>query len=308
MTFLEFLERRQTLLLDGATGTELMARGFKSGDSLERWNVDEPGKVADVARSYFEAGSDAVLTNTFGGSVIKLQAFQLENQAYELNLAGCRNALAARPDGRFVIGSIGPTGKFMPPLGPVEEPEMIGAFTPQVKAMHDAGVDAVMVETFTDINELACAVKAVKENSDLPFICSLTFDKTPKGYRTIMGASVKEAAEHLLEGGAAVVGSNCGHGLLNMIEILAEYRDVSSDLKILGKPNAGIPEYRSGGTFYTEGEGFFKDHIASMLDLSPAIIGGCCGTHPGHIRVMREAIDRRKGTRNEVRGSRNKGS
>ena len=294
MTFLESLETRRTLLLDGATGTELMARGFKSGDSLERWNVDEPEKVTDVARSYFAAGSDAVLTNTFGGSVIKLQAFQLDDRAYELNLAGCRNALAARPDRRFVIGTIGPTGTFMPPLGPVEEPEMIGAFSPQVKAMQDAGVDAVMVETFTDINELACAVKAVKENSDLPFICSLTFDKTPKGYRTIMGASVKEAAEHLLEGGAAVVGSNCGHGLLNMIEILAEYRDVGDDLQILCKPNAGIPEYRNGGTSYTEDEGFFKDHIAKLLDLRPAIIGGCCGTHPGHIRVMREAIDSRQ--------------
>lgn len=295
MTFLESLKRRRTLLLDGATGTELMARDFKSGDCLERWNVDEPEKVADVARSYFAAGSDAVLTNTFGGSAIKLRAFQLEDRTYELNLAGCRNALAARPDGRFVIGTIGPTGKFMPPLGPVEESEMIAAFSPQVKAMHDAGVDAVMIETFTDINELECAVKAVKENSDLPFICSLTFDKTPKGYRTIMGATVKEAAEHLLESGAAVIGSNCGHGLLNMIKIMTEYRDVSDDIKILGKPNAGIPEYRDGGTFYTEDEVFFEHHIAKMLALSPAIIGGCCGTHPGHIRVMREAIDKRKG-------------
>jgi len=294
MTFLEFLERRQALLLDGATGTELMAHGFKSGDNPERWNVDEPEKVTEVARSYFEAGSDAVLTNTFGGSAIKLQAFELEDRIYELNLAGCRNALAARPDGRFVIGSIGPTGKFMPPLGPVEETEMIAAFTPQVKAMNDAGIDAVMVETFTDINELGCAVKAVKENSDLPIICSLTFDKTPRGYRTIMGVGVKEAAERLLEDGAAVVGSNCGHGLLNMIEILAEYRAVSGDLKILGKPNAGIPEYRDGGTSYTEDEGFFEDHIAKMLDLNPAVVGGCCGTHPGHIRVMREAIDKRK--------------
>jgi 5-methyltetrahydrofolate--homocysteine methyltransferase len=294
MTFLEFLSRDQTLLLDGAIGTELMARGFKSGDCLERWNVDEPEKVTEVARSYFEAGSDAVLTNTFGGSAIKLQAFELEDRAYELNLAGCRNALAARPNGLFVIGSIGPTGKFMPPLGPIEETEMIAAFTPQVKAMNDAGIDAVMVETFTDINELGCAVKAVQENSDLPFICSLTFDETPQGYRTIMGVGVKEAAARLLESGAAVVGSNCGHGLLNMVEILAEYRAVSDDLKILGKPNAGIPEYRDGGTFYTEDEGFFQDHIAKMLDLSPAIIGGCCGTRPGHIRVMREAIDKRK--------------
>lgn len=300
MTFLEFLERGQTLLLDGATGTELMARGFTSGDCLERWNVAEPAKVTAVARSYFEAGSDAVLTNTFGGSVIKLRSFHLEKRAYELNVAGCRNALEAKPAGGFVIGSIGPTGSLMAPLGPVEEAEMIEGFTPQVKAMNDAGVDAVMVETFTDINELGCAVKAVKDNSDLPCICSLTFDKTPKGYRTIMGLSVREAAEHLLEGGASVVGSNCGHGLLNMIEILAEYRQVFSDLRLLGKPNAGIPEYRDGGIFYTEDEGFFKVHIARMLELRPAIIGGCCGTHPGHIRVMREAIDKRKGARIEA--------
>ena len=122
--------------------------------------------------------------------------------------------------------------------------------------MNDAGVHAILVEAFTNISELRCAVKAVKENSDLPFLCSLTYDKTPQGYRTIMGLGVKDAAKHLLKDGASVIGSNCGHGLLDMIEIMKEYRDVSNEVKILGKPNAGVPEYRNGNTLYTENEDF----------------------------------------------------
>ena len=142
MTFLEFLARDQTLLLDGAIGTELMKRGFKSGDCPERWNIDEPEKIEDLARSYFEAGADAVHTNTFGGSIIKLQAFQLENRAYELNMAGCRNALKAKPEGRFVFGTIGPTGKFMPPVGSTTENEMIEAFSRAVPINRTPGISS----------------------------------------------------------------------------------------------------------------------------------------------------------------------
>jgi 5-methyltetrahydrofolate--homocysteine methyltransferase len=294
LSFREFFLGNQTLLLDGATGTQLMERGLKSGECPEKWNVEAPHKVKDIAQCYFQAGSDAVLTNTFGGSKLKLQNYGLDPRTYELNLQGCRNAIEAKPAGKFVIGSIGPSGKFMPPLGSITEKEMICAFVLQVKAMSDAGVDAILIETFADLSEMRCAIRAVKDNADLPFICSLTYDKTPKGYRTMMGISIREAVDTLLKDGAFVVGSNCGHGLLNMIEILREYRSISKRIKIIGKPNAGIPKYENGRTSYTEGANYFEQHIDDCLALKPSIIGGCCGTGPDHIKVMREAIDKRR--------------
>lgn len=296
MSFVEFVGQNQTLLLDGATGTQLIARGLKSGECVEQWNVDHPAIVRDVALSYFQAGSDAVLTNTFGGSKLKLEAFGLQERAYELNLAACQHALEARPEGKFIIGSIGPTGKLMPPLGEVTEKEVVDAFIPQAIAMRDAGVDAVFIETFTDLNEIRCAIRAVRENADLPLICSLTYDKTPKGYRTMMGIGTEEAAKVLLSEGAIIVGSNCGHGLLNMIDIVREYRNISFDIKVIGKPNAGVPEYRNGEVVYTEDAKFFEEHIDEMLALKPTIIGGCCGTGPSHIEIIRKAIDKRKET------------
>jgi 5-methyltetrahydrofolate--homocysteine methyltransferase len=294
LSFEAFFHENQTLLLDGATGTQLMARGLKSGECPEKWNVDHPAELTDVAKCYFEAGSDAVLTNTFGGSKLKLKAFGLEQSAYELNLAGCRNSIRARSEGKFIIGSIGPTGKLMPPLGDATEEEMVDAFLPQVKAMSETGVDAVFIETFTDLNEIRCAIRAVKEIADLPFICSLTYDKTPKGFHTMMGLGIEEAASVLLREGAMIVGSNCGHGLLDMIEILKVYRGISDDTKLIGKPNAGIPRYQNGAVVYTEDVRFFEEHIDELLAIKPSIIGGCCGTGPDHIRVMRQAIDRRK--------------
>lgn len=295
MNVKEFIESGKILVLDGATGTHLMKLGLESGECPELWNVDRPEDITNMAKMYYEAGADAVLTNTFGGSSIKLGTEDLHARAYELGLAGVKNALAAKPAGKFVFGSMGPSGEFLEPMGLTTEEQMVEAFKPQVEAFRDGGVDAVMIETFTDINEQKCAIKAVKEFSDLPFMCSMTYDKTPKGYATIMGVTIEQAAEELSKEGALVVGSNCGHGFNNMLEIASLYKEAKPDLNVLAKPNAGVPVFEDGQTKYTEDPEYFRQHIQKLIDLKPSIIGGCCGTHAGHTKIIREAVDAAQG-------------
>lgn len=288
--FLAAIEERP-LLLDGSTGTQLMARGLRSGECAEVWNRERPEDVQDIARTYFAAGSDAVLTNTFGGSPIALAAHGRRGEAYELNRSGAEHALAVRPEGRFVIASIGPTGQLFDPLGPLTPDSARASFSTQVIAVRDAGVDAILLETFTDLKEIQCAIDVILEVTDLPFLCSLTYDKSPRGYHTMMGVSIARAAEALSLAGAVAVGSNCGNGMANMIEIATEYRACSPELKILAKPNAGLPELRDGATVYTESPEDFAAHAPALLATRPAVIGGCCGTTAAHVRALRTALD-----------------
>lgn len=281
----------RTLLADGSTGTQLMARGLRAGECAELWNVDRPDAVRDIAATYFAAGSDAVLTNTFQGSSVQLAAHDLAARAYELNRAGAELALAARPAGKWVFASIGPTGQFLAPLGPLAEEDAVRSFGEQVRAVRDAGVDACVLETFTDLKELECAIRAVREHSDLPFVCSLTYEQKPRGYFTMMGVSVTQAADALGDTGALAVGSNCGNGFARMCEIAAAYRAYAPDLALWVKPNAGLPEQRGSEVVYTETPADFAAQAAALLALRPAFVGGCCGTTAEHVAALRAAID-----------------
>lgn len=281
----------RTLLLDGSTGTQLMDRGLPSGHCAELWNVERPTDVEDIARTYFAAGSDAVLTNTFCGSAIQLAAHGIDNRTYDLNRAGAECAVAVRPEGKFVFASIGPTGVFMTPVGPHTEADITAAYADQVSGVRDAGVDAIVLETFTDLQEITCAIRVVREETDLPYICSMTFDKSPRGYHTMMGVSIAQAADALTAAGALAVGSNCGNGFANMCEIAAEFRACSAGLRILAKPNAGMPELRDGQTVYTETPEDFAAQAPALLATHPALIGGCCGTTADHVRALHAVLD-----------------
>ena len=293
MSILDFIKNK-TMLLDGSTGSALMLMGIESGSCPEIWNIENKQNIANLAKNYFEAGSDAVLTNTFGGSSIKLADYNLADKAYDIVYNGVCIAKeeALKFENKFVIASVGPTGKFMEPIGELTEADMIEGFAIQVKAINDAKADAIILETFTDISEIIAASKAVKENSDLPFIASMTFDKNPSTgkYNTIMGTSVAQAYDTIMSIGAIACGSNCGNGLLNMVEIMKEYRIMSKDTPLWTKPNAGLPEYRDGKTVYTEDENFFAENIHQLLECNVNFIGGCCGSTYGHIKKMREVL------------------
>ena len=286
-----FFQNHDILLLDGATGSQLIARGLAAGECPELWNVTHKKQVQEIALMYYAAGSDAVLTNTFGGSVLKLKEYGLQERCHELNFAGAKNVVELRPSGRFVIGSIGPCGKMLEPYGDVTEEEVTDSFAIQASAMAEAGVDGFMLETFLDIRELLCAVNAVKKAANLPFIASLTYSPTPDGYFTIMGNGIPEAITALTEAGAFAIGSNCGNGITNMIQVGTKLRNTLDNGIILLKPNAGEPVMKDGVTCYSETAADFENHFRELSVFKPLILGGCCGTGPAHISAFRKLID-----------------
>jgi 5-methyltetrahydrofolate--homocysteine methyltransferase len=290
-TLPQFIASGKVLLLDGATGSRLIAAGLQPGYCPELWNIEQPDKVKNVARSYFEAGSDAVLTNTFGGSLLKLRDYGLEGRVNELNESAAELALSVKPAGRFVLASIGPCGKFMEPFGEVTRDQMTRSFAAQVKSLAGTGIDGFMLETFIAMDELLCAVRAIREHSSLPFFASMTFEYSSMGFNTIMGTSLAEAAEELSLAGALAVGSNCGNGLEKMIHVGKEFRTLSKDLHILIKSNAGEPVYRDGCTIYPEDPGFLEAHAGELFSFRPSVLGGCCGSDPEYISCLRRLID-----------------
>ena len=226
MDFLAAL-RERTLVLDGAMGSELMARGFGTRECPELWNVTNPDVVADIHRGYFAAGSDVVHTNTFGGSRPKLAAYHCQERTQELNEAGARLAVAVRDEaapGRFVAGDVGSTGRLLKPMGDMDPRELEEVFVEQIEALARGGVDLVSIETMFDLEEARLAVKAAREVSRLPVSAAMTFNRTPKGYRTMMGVTPQQAVETLLSEGADVVGCNCTLTADDMIELVGDLR------------------------------------------------------------------------------------
>jgi len=283
---------KPVMLLDGATGTELMKMGLLPGECSEFWNVNYPDTMRNIARIYFDSGSDAVLTNTFGANKFRLKKNGLEVSVYDLNKAGAQNARSVCPKGKFVIGNIGPLGEFLQPYGNLSEKNATCAYAEQVKGLIDGGVDGFSLETFADLNEMKRAIRAIKDNTELPYLCSMTFNEKPRGYFTENGVTIQKAVETLDREGAFAVGTNCGNGILNMIEIARQIRICSCDVRIIIQPNAGKPKSVSGIPVYDETPEFFAKHLPMLLSYDPSIIGGCCGTTPQHIKVMREVLDR----------------
>jgi 5-methyltetrahydrofolate--homocysteine methyltransferase len=290
MNITQLVKAKRLVLSDGAWGTEIAKHGVDPGFCPELLNIDCPDIIRGVARSYVEAGSDVILSNTFGGSPQKLGRYGLENRLEELNEAGIRLSVEAADDKAHVFGSIGPTGEFLAPLGLTTESEMIASFARQVKSFASAGAHAILVETMTDLGELICAVKAVKDNSDLPVICSMTFDKGARGYATMMGVTPSHAGSELEHAGADAVGSNCGAGIENMIEITRLLRPATS-LPLWIKPNAGLPELIGDATVYRETPDQMSARIPELVDAGATFIGGCCGTTPDHISAFRKVLD-----------------
>lgn len=285
---LERLAQKKILISDGAWGTMLQAKGMTPDDCPEEWNVSHAEAVKSVAKAYADAGSDLILTDTFGGSSVKLKKMGFGDKVEAFNAAGARNSLEAAPDA-VIAGSVGPTGEFVEPLGDMTAEEMEAVFSDQIGAMLKAGLKAICVETMSAVEEAACAVRAAKKlDPTVDVIVTFTFDKTPNGYRTMMGVDPARMAKEMIEAGADVVGSNCGNGIENMIEIAAEIRKVT-DKPILIHANAGVPELVAGKTVFKQTPEQMASKVKELLAAGANIIGGCCGTTPEHIAAMKAA-------------------
>ena len=285
------LRRGERLISDGATGTFLQQHGLEPGGCPEEFNASHPDVVREMARRYIEAGSDMVLTNSFGGTVFMQKKYGYGDRVAEFNRLSAEHARSQTPSGRFVVGSVGPTGEFLEPLGPVSEAEMYDAFVEQVKALEAGGVDGVVVETMTAAEEATLAVRAARENTDLVVMATMVFDKGPRGFFTMMGITPERAVHAMEEAGAHVVGSNCGNGIDNMVDIAQRMR-AETDGFLLIHSNAGIPSMRGGQIIYPESPEYMAERFKELDDIGVNIIGGCCGTGPEHISALAAAVGR----------------
>ncbi|MEN8157292.1 MAG: homocysteine S-methyltransferase family protein [Bacteroidota bacterium] len=287
---IEKIREKKVLVSDGAWGTFLFQKGLKVQECPESWNLTRPDDVYDIALSYVEAGADTILTNSFGGSPYKLEPYGLKEQLYEINRAAGEISRRAAGDKVLVLGSIGPTGK-MVFMGEVPEDEILAGFEEQARGLSDGGVDALLVETMSDIQEAATAVRAAKRISGKEVISTFTFEKTQQGdYRTMMGTSVPEAVASALEAGADVIGANCGNGTAGMVEIVKEIREMNKTVPVLVHANAGLPVYKDGETVFPETPEEMAGQVRELVDAGANIIGGCCGTTPEHIRQMAQIV------------------
>ena len=288
---IERLQSGQLMISDGATGTFLQQHGLEPGGCPEEFNASHPEVVRQMARQYFEAGSDMALTNSFGGSVFMQKKYGYGERVAEFNRLAAEHARSQAPAGRFVVGSIGPTGEFLEPLGPVSESEMYDAFAEQVMALEAGGADAIVVETMTAVEEAALAVRAARDNTDLVVMATMVFDKGPRGFFTMMGVTPERAVHSMQEAGAHVVGSNCGNGIDNMVDIARRMRAETNGLLLIHS-NAGIPAMRGGQIIYPETPEYMAERFRELADLGVNIVGGCCGTGPEHIRALAAAVGR----------------
>ncbi len=290
-TMIEGLDAGEFIISDGATGTWLQSHGLEPGGCPEELNITHPELIRQMAREYFDAGSDMVLTASFGGSRFMLEKYGYGGRVRELNRLAAEHARSQAPPNGLVAGSVGPTGEFIEPLGSVSEAEMLDAFAEQITALEEGGADAVVVETMFALDETRLAVRAAKENTSLAVIATMTFDKGPRGFFTMMGVTPEEAARELRDAGADVVGANCGNGIDNMLE-LARLIRAATDAPMLIHSNAGIPAIRQGQIVYPETPEFMAPRFKEMAEIGVNVLGGCCGTTPGHISAISAILDR----------------
>jgi 5-methyltetrahydrofolate--homocysteine methyltransferase len=284
--FLEAI-RERVLVLDGAMGTMLQERGLQPGQSPEELNLTMPKVVAGVHREYLAAGADIIVTNTFGGSRPKLSHYGLEERLYEINASAVAIAREAAADNAYVAAAMGPTGRFVEPVGESTFDEMTAVFREQARPLIEAGADLITLETFLDIKEIRAAVIAIRELSPaIPVIAMLTFDDNG---RSVLGTPPEAAAITLEAVGADIVGSNCGLGVDGIHEILSAMRRVTR-LPLISQANAGLPLLIDGRTVFPGTPEEMTAYHDRMLALGVRIIGGCCGTTPAHIRAIRGAL------------------
>jgi 5-methyltetrahydrofolate--homocysteine methyltransferase len=295
VSFSEQLRGPGTLLLDGGLGSALIGRGLALGTPPERWNLERPEDVVAVHRAYVDAGSDAVHTNSFGASPARLAAFGLAERCEELNRAAV--ALARAAGARFVIGDVGPTGEYLPPVGTGALDAWRASFARQGRALLAAGVDALHVETMSDLREARAALEALLEVAgEVPVMVSMTFERKRRGFFTVMGDPLGASLAALAADGAAAAGANCSIPSGEMAALVEEALSVAA-APLIVQPNAGRPEQAGDGAFrYAQGPDEFAADMATAVRRGVRAIGGCCGTDARFIGALRRSIADGPGT------------
>lgn len=288
-SFLTRLQAGEVLVADGATGTNLQLVGLPPGTSPEEWVFDQPDRILALQRSFVEAGSDLILTCTFGGTRLRLKESQYADRAAELNRRAVELAREAAGDRALVGGSLGPTGQLLKPFGPLEYPAAVAAYAEQAQALNEGGVDVLVIETHFALEEAQAAVEGARQVTTLPLVVSFAYDR---GLRTMMGVKPTQVAEKFKALDVAAIGANCGTTLENMEKIVQEYVAANSGLFIWAKPNAGLPtvDAATGRSVYNVTPEQMGEFAKRTVALGARIVGGCCGSSPAHVKAMAQAV------------------
>ena len=287
-------EKGNVLIADGAWGTELLRRGLMQGSPPDEWNLTHPEIVRDITREYLEAGSAVILTNTFGANRYRLEAHGLSDRLREINMKAAEIARGVVAESAVVAGDIGPSGHLIA-LGEVTEEELRAAFAEQARALRDGGVDWIVIETMTDVEEMAIAVGAAREATGLPVVASMSYNRTPKGFRTMMGDTPETCVRRAESEGASLIGANCGIGIEDYVPLAPILRGLTT-LPVWIKANAGIPRIVGGKVTFPLSPEQFASFVPDLVAEGVDVIGGCCGTDPSFIREIRREISRIRGS------------
>jgi 5-methyltetrahydrofolate--homocysteine methyltransferase len=287
----DWLIEQPYILADGAMGTMLFASGLEHGDPPERWTIDHPERVAAVHRDYLEAGSQILMTNTFGANRLRLELHNLQDRVGELNRAAAellRSEIRASGKKALAAGDIGPSGGVLLPYGEMEYEEAVAAFSEQAAALLEGGVDLIWIETMADIGEVRAALEGVRKvSAEIPIIATMTFDT--RG-RTMMGVTPEMAAESLLPLGVAATGGNCGNGPDEIIDVIRKMHTTLPDLVLVAKANAGVPNLVAGKPVYRATPEDMALYATQVYEAGARIIGACCGSTPAHIQAIAAAL------------------
>lgn len=293
MVFQNWLkDKSKIILFDGGMGSEIFKRGIKPGKLPDTLNIEKPELIYEIHKAYYDAGADMCQSNTFGASLLNLQIYKVENQIKEINERALENIKRACPSGRLLVGDIGPSGEFRPPVGKATSDKWVSSFTKQAQIL-ESGVDLWHIETISDIEEMSAAIEAIKNISKKPIISSMTYKKTKRGFFTIMGDSVEKCVRIQEDADVDVIGANCTLGSEDMVNLVKELVTLT-DRPLSAKPNAGQPRVDVNKNIHYDQpiEDFAKD-IREIIQLGAKIVGGCCGTSPDTIHEIRKIIDSR---------------
>jgi len=288
-SFLERLERGDVLIADGATGTTCQRMGLPLGVAPEEWVLTEPERILELHRGFAQAGSDIVLTCSFGGTGLRLADGPFAGRARELNRRAAELAREAVGNSVLVAGSLGPTGQLCEPLGTLTHDEAADSYAEQAEALAEGGADLLVLETMFCPNEAGAAVDGVRRATDLPFVLAFSFDR---GTRTMMGTTTAEVVALAVEQGAAAVGANCGTSLEAMSAIVRELAAAAPGLPLWVKPNAGLPRMTGDSAVYDVTPEQLGEAARSYVEAGARIVGGCCGSTTEHVRAIAEAVRR----------------
>ncbi len=273
------------VFFDGAMGTMLLAAGLPSGGVPEIWNLEKPDVVMEVYQQYFNAGADVVHTNTFGASTLKLGVKGHAEQMEAINMAAVQLARRVCPENAFVAGDLGPSGEMLQPMGKATFEIFEEAFFLQAAALIKGGADIISIETMFSLDEATAALKGAKRAGNIPVVAGITYNKTPNGFYTMMGETIEQCANTLVENGADAVACNCTLGSSDFIELVRELRKATTK-PILIQPNAGKPIPKDNITLYEQTPSEFAADIKRIIDEGADMVGGCCGTNAAFIEEM----------------------